>query len=118
MTPTRYWITSITTDAAVALLLIAAALGSGLAGLLLMALVWIVIAGRTAVAFTGTSANGKDRPVGYLPYHALAEAALISGLWLTGHPATAAAYLVALAGFELALLRDPATNNEQEGMPA
>lgn len=115
MPPTRYWITSIGLDAAVATLVIAAAQGNTLASGLMLALVWSVIVGRIAVAITGTSENGKDRPAGFIVYHVLAETALIVGLWAAGYPITAAVYLVALIGFELALLREPAPTEGTEG---
>lgn len=115
MSPARYWITSITLDAAVAALVIASAQGNTLASGLMLALVWAVIIGRAAVAFTGTSENGKDRPAGFIAYHVLAETALIVGLWAAGYPISAAVYLVALICFELALLREPASTEGTEG---
>lgn len=108
MTPTRYWITSLALDAAVAALVVATARGVPLAQTTMLLLVWTVTVGRALVAVTGTPETGAGRPPGYLAYHLAVESMLCLSLLLTGHPLTACAYLLAMVGFEWALHRDTA----------
>lgn len=118
MTPTRYWITSIALDAAVAGLVVTAALGDTLADLLMLTLVGAVIIGRAASAFVCNSSHAAQRPAGFLIYHVIAETALIAGLWAIDYPVIAAGYLIALLAFEFALLRDPAAEADNGRVPA
>ncbi|BAK75422.1 hypothetical protein NH8B_0587 [Pseudogulbenkiania sp. NH8B] len=120
MTKTTYWLSNITLDLAVAAMILTAATGNTLAEAVLGGLVWLVILGHAVVAIGGdkTMATATSRPAGYWLYHIASETALISGLWLIGFQITALCYLVALAGFELALRREPRTGNEQSGVAA
>lgn len=120
MKPTTYWFANIALDTIVAAFIIAAASGSALAEAALSGLVWLVIIGHTIVAIGGdkTMAPATSRPAGYWLYHVLSETTLISGLWLAGFQITAACYLVALIGFELALKREPRSGVEESGVTA
>ncbi len=120
MNPKTYWISNIALDAVVAALIITAASGIEPAATVLGGLVWLVTLGHAIVAIGGdkTMAPATSRPAGYWIYHALSETALIGGLWLIGFHITAVCYLVALIGFELALKREPRTDNEQSGVVA
>lgn len=120
MKPTTYWLSNIALDFTVAALILGAATGVSAAETLLCGLIWLVTLGHAVVAIGGdkTMAPTTSRPAGYWLYHVLSETALIGSLWLIGFQITAVCYLVALIGFELALKREPRSDEEQSGVAA